>query len=67
VELPKLSSTSLVYFVREVHPAPLLFFLGGAETVWLSSSTMRGGVRAGAMPNRPTVFNSITHYVLGQR
>jgi hypothetical protein len=51
VELPKPSSTTLVYFVR-ASPSFTPNF-NGAVIVWLSSSSKRSGARAGAVPNRP--------------
>ncbi len=61
MDLPKPSSTTLVYLVRELHPATLPF--GGVETVWLSSNFRRGGAKVRAVPNRPEVSHNYTYKV----
>jgi hypothetical protein len=54
VEWPEPRSTPLLHFFQ-ITPARSAPFLGGAETVWLSSSSSRGGAGAVALPNRASV------------
>lgn len=58
VELPKPSTTSLVHFCDRAAPSFAPIF-GETETVWLSSSSKRGGVGAGAVLNRPGASSCI--------